>query len=129
MILKLLFQIHIPLVQGRPGANEISPELLEFTKARYVRFRFMGLRGNQEPLPHWLTQDIWRDKKLFYSIRDINIGGHCLCNGHAENCRHNVASGVSKIFSICTPELPCYLFWVLLFLKIHTISCIVFVNF
>lgn len=36
-----------------------------------------------------------RDRKLFYSIKDINIGGQCVCNGHASSCRHNVASGVS----------------------------------
>lgn len=91
----ILFQIHTSLVHGRPGANETSPELLEFTRARYVRLRLMGLRGTQEPLPRWFTQDIWKDKRLFYSIRDISVGGQCVCNGHAENCRHNVASGVS----------------------------------
>ncbi|XP_048520676.1 laminin subunit alpha-1-like [Dendroctonus ponderosae] len=86
-------EVHISLVQGRPGANESSPELLEFTKARYVRFRLMGLRGNLEPIPKSLSQDRLKDKKLFYSIKDISIGGQCVCNGHAENCRHNVASG------------------------------------
>nr|XP_023028946.1 laminin subunit alpha-2-like [Leptinotarsa decemlineata] len=86
-------EIHTSLIHGRPGANETSPELLEFTKARYVRLSLMGLRGTQEPLPRWLLQDVWKDKKLFYAIRDISVGGQCVCNGHAENCRHNVASG------------------------------------
>lgn len=95
-ILIFSFQIYIPLVEGRPGANEINPELVNFSKARYVRFRLLGLRGNREPLPHWLKQDIWKEKKMFYSIRDMSIGGRCLCNGHAKNCRHNVASGVSN---------------------------------
>lgn len=90
--------MHISLIQGRPGANETSPELLEFTKARYVRFRLMGLRGNLEQIPKSLSQDRMKDKKLFYSIKDISIGGQCVCNGHAENCRHNVASGVSYFF-------------------------------
>jgi hypothetical protein len=81
---------------GRPGANETSPELLQFTKARYVRFRLMGLRGTVEPRPRWFLQDVWKGKKLFYTIRDISIVGHCVCNGHAENCRYNVASGVSS---------------------------------
>lgn len=90
-------QIHTSLVQGRPGVNETSPELLEFTKARYVRLRFVGLRGTVEPLPSWFLQDIDRDKRLYYTIRDISIGGQCVCNGHAESCRHNVASGVSFI--------------------------------
>lgn len=90
------FQIHTSLIHGRPGANDTSPELLEFTKARYVRLRLMGLRGTVEPLPEWFVEDFSRDKRLFYSIRDINIGGQCVCNGHAQNCRYNVASGVSK---------------------------------
>lgn len=90
------FQIHVSLIHGRPGANETNPELMEFTKARYVRLRFQGFRGAVEPLPKWLSQDISRDKRrLFYSIRDISIGGQCVCNGHAADCRHNVASGVS----------------------------------
>ncbi|XP_066263051.1 laminin subunit alpha lam-3 isoform X1 [Euwallacea similis] len=86
-------EVHVSLIQGRPGAEETSPELLEFTKARYVRFKFLGLRGNLEPVPSWLGQDRNKWKKLFYSIKDIAIGGQCVCNGHAENCRHNVASG------------------------------------
>ncbi|KAK9872272.1 hypothetical protein WA026_017075 [Henosepilachna vigintioctopunctata] len=86
-------EIHTSLIHGRPGANETSPELLEFTKARYVRFRLMGLRGTIEPLPEWFTEDLSKEKRLFYSIRDINIGGQCVCNGHAQNCRYNVASG------------------------------------
>ncbi|KAJ8961260.1 hypothetical protein NQ318_008944 [Aromia moschata] len=73
-------EIHTSLVHGRPGANETSPELLDFTRARYVRLRLMGLRGAQEPVPRWLAQDIWKDKRLFYSIRDISIGGQCFIN-------------------------------------------------
>ncbi|KAL1491007.1 hypothetical protein ABEB36_011669 [Hypothenemus hampei] len=86
-------EVHVSLIQGRPGANETSPELLEFTKAQFVRFRFVGLRGNFDPVPKWLGQDRQKDKKLFYSLKDISIGGQCVCHGHAENCRHNVASG------------------------------------
>lgn len=99
MKINILFipQIHTSLVHGRPGANETSPELLEFTRARYVRLRLQGLRGTVEPLPKWFSQDVSRDKRLFYSIRDISIGGQCVCNGHAASCRHNVASGVSNL--------------------------------
>ncbi|XP_031343042.1 laminin subunit alpha-1-like [Photinus pyralis] len=86
-------EVHAFLVQGRPGANESSPELLEFTKARFVRLKFQGFKAAVEPTPKWLSQDNFRDKRLFYSIRDISIGGQCVCNGHAANCRHNVASG------------------------------------
>ncbi|XP_050306912.1 laminin subunit alpha-1 [Anthonomus grandis grandis] len=83
--------VFISLIEGRPGESEASPEILEFTKARYVRFNFKGLHGNLDS--DRLKNDPLRDKKLFYSIKDIDIGGQCVCNGHAENCRHNVASG------------------------------------
>ncbi|KAK4880835.1 hypothetical protein RN001_008981 [Aquatica leii] len=86
-------EVHTFLIQGRPGANESSPELFEFTKARFVRLRFQGFRASLEPIPRWLSQDVFKDKRLFYSIRDISVGGQCVCNGHAASCRHNVASG------------------------------------
>lgn len=90
-------EIHVSLVHGRPGANETNPELLEFTKARFVQLRLQGFRGSVEPLPRWLAQDNYREKRLFYSIKDISIVGQCVCHGHAANCRHNVASGVRNI--------------------------------
>lgn len=31
-------------------------------------------------------QDPTVTRRYFYSIKDINIGGRCVCNGHAETC-------------------------------------------
>uniref|UniRef100_A0A8C0Q579 Laminin subunit alpha-2 n=1 Tax=Canis lupus familiaris TaxID=9615 RepID=A0A8C0Q579_CANLF len=37
-------EIHISLINGRPSADDPSPELLEFTSARYIRLRFQRIR-------------------------------------------------------------------------------------
>ncbi|EHB18072.1 Laminin subunit alpha-2 [Heterocephalus glaber] len=36
--------IHISLINGRPSADDPSPELLEFTSARYIRLRLQRIR-------------------------------------------------------------------------------------
>lgn len=37
-------QIHTSLINGRPGADDLSPELLEFTSARFIRLRLQRIR-------------------------------------------------------------------------------------
>ncbi|EPY82235.1 laminin subunit alpha-2 isoform a precursor [Camelus ferus] len=37
-------EIHISLINGRPSADDPSPELLEFTSARYIRLRLQRIR-------------------------------------------------------------------------------------
>ncbi|XP_076668102.1 wing blister isoform X2 [Andrena cerasifolii] len=78
-------EIHTHLVNGRPGALNHSTTLQEFTQARYVRLRLQGLRRSGEAIA---------DKRRgFYSIKEINIGGRCLCSGHAARCRYSVQHG------------------------------------
>lgn len=101
---KIFFQIHIPLIHSRPGENKMTQELLDFTRARFVQIKLQGFRGNVDPLPKWLSQDINIEKKLFYSFKDIKIVGQCICNGHASSCRHNVASGVC-LFYFCKYQI------------------------
>ncbi|XP_046413773.1 laminin subunit alpha-1-like [Neodiprion fabricii] len=74
--------IHTYLINGRPGALNHSSELEEFTQARFVRLRFQGLRP--------MGETIVDKRRGFYSIKEINIGGHCLCSGHASQCRYSV---------------------------------------
>ncbi|KDR22194.1 Laminin subunit alpha-1, partial [Zootermopsis nevadensis] len=84
-------EIHTSLVVGRPGANESSTELLEFTLARYVRLRLQKIRTlNAEfmSLSPGLD-DASVTRRLFYSIKDISIGGQCVCSGHASKCVQN----------------------------------------
>ncbi|XP_017797924.1 PREDICTED: laminin subunit alpha-1-like [Habropoda laboriosa] len=78
-------EIHTHLVNGRPGALNHSTTLQEFTQARYVRFRLQGLRRNGEAIAD--------KRRAFYSIKEINIGGRCLCSGHAARCRYSVQHG------------------------------------
>ncbi|XP_076279706.1 wing blister isoform X1 [Lasioglossum baleicum] len=78
-------EIHTHLVNGRPGALNHSTTLQEFTKAKYVRLRLQGLRRSGEA-----TVD---KRRAFYSIKEINIGGRCLCSGHAARCRYSVQHG------------------------------------
>ncbi|XP_048508975.1 laminin subunit alpha-1 [Athalia rosae] len=78
-------EIHTYLTNGRPGALNHTHELEEFTQARFVRFRFQGLRS--------MGETIVDKRRAFYSIKEINIGGHCLCSGHASHCRHSVQHG------------------------------------
>ncbi|XP_072763928.1 laminin subunit alpha-1 isoform X2 [Anoplolepis gracilipes] len=75
-------EIHTYLVSGRPGAVNHSTTLQEFTQARYVRLRFQGLRRSGEAFAD--------KRRAFYSIKEINIGGQCLCSGHASRCLYSV---------------------------------------
>ena len=34
--------------------------------------------------------------QYYYSIKDISIGGMCVCNGHAKSCPANSSAGVSN---------------------------------
>jgi len=90
-------QIHTSLVVGRPGANESSAELLEFTLARFVRLRLQKIRTlKAEFMSSPGFDDASVTRRLFYSIKDISIGGQCVCSGHASKCPQNGKFGVSR---------------------------------
>ncbi|XP_014221917.2 laminin subunit alpha-1 [Trichogramma pretiosum] len=74
-------EIHTQLLNGRPGALNHSDAIEEFTRARYVRLRLQSLRRRGETIVD--------KRRAFYSIREINIGGRCLCSGHASRCKSN----------------------------------------
>ncbi|GFS17149.1 laminin subunit alpha-1, partial [Elysia marginata] len=82
-------QIFVSLINERPGAYRPSKTLLEFTSARYIRMRFQKIRTLLGDL---MDPDIIDDsvtKRYFYSIKDISIGGQCICYGHASFCRRH----------------------------------------
>lgn len=82
-------EMHISLINGRPGANSSSHELLEFTTARYVRLRFIAMHSSissSDNSVRWLVDEEALAKRSFYSIRSIRIGGRCICSGHANQC-------------------------------------------
>uniref|UniRef100_A0A1B0D2T9 Uncharacterized protein n=1 Tax=Phlebotomus papatasi TaxID=29031 RepID=A0A1B0D2T9_PHLPP len=85
-------EIHVSLINGRPGANSSSAELLEFSLARYVRLRFVKMHSMMtNRAVEWLLDDKAMAKRSFYSVKSIRIGGRCVCSGHAKDC-HNANS-------------------------------------
>uniref|UniRef100_A0A3B4ARG9 Laminin subunit alpha-1 n=1 Tax=Periophthalmus magnuspinnatus TaxID=409849 RepID=A0A3B4ARG9_9GOBI len=84
-------EIHTSLINGRPGADDLTSALLDFTSARYIRLRLQRIRTLNADLMTLSTHDP-RDidpivtRRYFYSIKDISIGGMCICYGHAQSC-------------------------------------------
>ncbi|XP_074843383.1 laminin subunit alpha-3 [Carettochelys insculpta] len=81
-------EIVVSLVNGRPGAKNFthSPTLREFTKATNIRLRFLRTNTLLGHLISKAQRDPTVTRRYFYSIKDISIGGQCVCNGHAEVC-------------------------------------------
>ncbi|XP_040285060.1 laminin subunit alpha-2 isoform X2 [Bufo bufo] len=84
-------EIHTSLINGRPSAEDPSPTLLEFTSARFIRLRLQKIRTLNADLmmlaysdPQDLDPIVTR--RYFYSIKDISVGGMCICYGHARSC-------------------------------------------
>ncbi|XP_036374630.1 laminin subunit alpha-1-like, partial [Megalops cyprinoides] len=97
-------EIHTSLINGRPSAGDPSPELLAFTSARYVRLRLQRVRtlnadlmtpGRRDPR----EGDPIVTRRYFYSIKDISVGGTCICHGHALRCPWN--SVTKKLQCVC----------------------------
>uniref|UniRef100_T1HX12 Laminin subunit alpha-2 n=1 Tax=Rhodnius prolixus TaxID=13249 RepID=T1HX12_RHOPR len=81
-------EIHISLTQGWANASAHSPEVLKFTKARYLRLRLQRMSSMKlEKTRHSHGSEIAR--KFYYTIKDILIQGRCNCNGHASKCRYH----------------------------------------
>ncbi|XP_013373113.1 PREDICTED: laminin subunit alpha-1 [Chinchilla lanigera] len=84
-------EIHTSLINGRPSADDLSPKLLEFTSARYIRLRLQRIRtlnADLMTLSHLDPRDIDPivTRRYYYSIKDISVGGMCICYGHARSC-------------------------------------------
>ncbi|XP_069370850.1 laminin subunit alpha-2 isoform X9 [Paralichthys olivaceus] len=94
-------EIHTSLINGRPSAEDPSPTLLNFTSARYIRLVFQRIRTLNADLMTLTLRDP-RDvdpivtRRYYYSIKDISVGGMCICYGHAKACPLNT---VTKKFS------------------------------
>ncbi|XP_029318613.1 laminin subunit alpha-2 isoform X4 [Cottoperca gobio] len=90
-------EIHTSLINGRPSADDLSPTLLNFTSARYIRLVFQRIRTLNADLMT-LTQrdskdiDLIVTRRYYYSIKDISVGGMCICYGHAKACPLNTAT-------------------------------------
>ncbi|XP_072306440.1 laminin subunit alpha-1 [Eucyclogobius newberryi] len=97
-------EIHTSLLNGRPGSDDLTSALLDFTSARYIRLRLQRIRTLNADLMTLSTHDP-RDidpivtRRYFYSIKDISIGGMCICYGHAQSCPLNLVT--QKLHCVC----------------------------
>ncbi|XP_062043247.1 laminin subunit alpha-2 [Lepus europaeus] len=94
-------EIHISLINGRPSADDPSPELLEFTSARYIRLRFQRIRTLNADLMMLAHKDPREidpivTRRYYYSVKDISVGGMCICYGHARACPLDPATNKSR---------------------------------
>ncbi|RMC15554.1 hypothetical protein DUI87_07750 [Hirundo rustica rustica] len=101
-------EIHTSLINGRPSADDPSQKLLEFTSARYIRLRLQRIRTLNADLmtlshndPKELDPIVTR--RYYYSIKDISVGGMCICYGHARSCPLDEITKVSPY-----EDHPCY---------------------
>lgn len=72
------------LLKGHNNANLTSAEILEFSTAQHIRLRLQKIIFPNDKMA---MLDTSFKRKLFYSIKDILIGGRCICNGHARKCK------------------------------------------
>ncbi|XP_077208858.1 laminin subunit alpha-1 isoform X1 [Paroedura picta] len=84
-------EIHTSLINGRPSADDPSQTLLEFTSARYIRLRLQRIRtlnADLMTLSHRDPKDVDPivTRRYYYSVKDISVGGMCICYGHARSC-------------------------------------------
>ncbi|KAL0902126.1 hypothetical protein ABMA27_000070 [Loxostege sticticalis] len=81
-------EIPISLLNYRPSANKYFSSLVlqEWTRATNVRLRLLRTKNLLGHLMSVARQDPTVTRRYFYSIKDISIGGRCMCNGHADNC-------------------------------------------
>uniref|UniRef100_A0A8C0ZYF8 Laminin subunit alpha-2 n=1 Tax=Castor canadensis TaxID=51338 RepID=A0A8C0ZYF8_CASCN len=94
-------EIHISLINGRPSADDPSQELLEFTSARYIRLRFQRIRTLNADLMMFAHKDPREidpivTRRYYYSVKDISVGGMCICYGHARACPLDPATNKSR---------------------------------
>ncbi|NXO52653.1 LAMA2 protein, partial [Aramus guarauna] len=93
-------EIHTSLINGRPSADDPSRALLEFTSARFIRLRFQRIRTLNADLMMFAHKDPNEidpivTRRYYYSIKDISVGGMCICSGHAKACPLDPATNKS----------------------------------
>ncbi|VVC37186.1 Hypothetical protein CINCED_3A012310 [Cinara cedri] len=78
-------EIHINIFKGLNNVNLSSADLLDFSTAQIIRLRMQKIIFPNDKMT--IQNDNSFKRKLFYSIKDIFIGGRCICNGHAKKCK------------------------------------------
>ncbi|XP_055329207.1 laminin subunit alpha-like [Paramacrobiotus metropolitanus] len=81
-------EILVSLVNDRPGSSNFlaSPVLQNWLRATNIRFSFRRMKTLMGHSSGVARQDQTVTRRYYYSVRDISIGGMCVCNGHASAC-------------------------------------------
>ncbi|KAM3726093.1 Laminin-like protein [Dirofilaria immitis] len=81
-------EIMINLLENRPGKHNFShSEVLQnFTRATNVRLRLLRTKTLHGHLMDVNRRDPTVTRRYFYAIKEIFMGGRCVCNGHADTC-------------------------------------------
>ncbi|XP_054153409.1 laminin subunit alpha-like [Oppia nitens] len=97
-------EIAISLLNGRPSADNfsISAALQEWSIATNIRLRLLRPKTTLGHLLSVARQDPTVTRRYFYSIKDINIGGRCVCNGHASQCDQIDPNDPYRVSCKCT---------------------------
>ena len=95
-------EIVVSLVNGRPSSHEFafSDTLQAFTKATNIRFQLIRAKTLYGQLMSQ-SHDPTILRRYYYSIKDISIGGRCVCNGHASVCNETVPGEPTKLQCRC----------------------------
>ncbi|CAF1033067.1 unnamed protein product [Didymodactylos carnosus] len=93
----------ISLINERPNAKNFSysDTLQQWTRATNVRLRLLRPTTLQSHLIPSQMRDDSVTRRYFYSIKDIALGGHCVCNGHAESCDKTDPKTPNKMVCRC----------------------------
>ncbi|XP_076991904.1 laminin subunit alpha-3 isoform X2 [Tamandua tetradactyla] len=96
-------EVVVSLINGRPGARNFtfSQTLREFTKATNIRLSFLQTNTLLGHLISKAQRDPTVTRRYYYSIKDISIGGRCVCNGHAEVCNANSTEELPRFQCEC----------------------------
>ncbi|VBB28863.1 unnamed protein product [Acanthocheilonema viteae] len=81
-------RIMINLLENRPGKHNFSHSqvLQNFTRATNVRLRLLRTKTLHGHLMDVNRRDPTVTRRYFYAIKEIFMGGRCVCNGHADTC-------------------------------------------
>ncbi|XP_049885179.1 laminin subunit alpha [Pectinophora gossypiella] len=102
-------EIPISLLTYRPSAYNYfnSSVLQEWTRATNVRLRLLRTKNLLGHLMSVARQDPTVTRRYFYSIKDISIGGRCMCNGHADTCGPTAPESESNILACSCQHNTC----------------------
>ena len=81
-------EIFVPLTKGRPSENNIqqSEVMMNWLTATNIRIRLMQTKTMLGHLMSVAQGDNTVTRRYYYAIKEISIGGRCVCNGHAYIC-------------------------------------------